>query len=70
MNMEYDTVQYKIRDLHQEADQRRLVREVQDDTFSSLAANLDKIRQQLVERYTRKPQLAAPVCTEVCCSPG
>ena len=70
MNMEYTIMQYKARDLMQEAQQRRLAHEAQteDDAYHALAANLEKIRQQLGERYTRKPQLPiAPAHTEACC---
>lgn len=59
-------MQQKISDLRKEAEQRRLAREA--DTYDSLADNLEKIRQQLIERYTRKPRLpVTPTCTEACC---
>lgn len=60
-------MQQKISDLRKEAEQRRLAREA--DTYDSLADNLEKIRQQLIERYTRKPQLPIThTCTEQCCT--
>ena len=67
MSMEYLIMQQKISDLRKEAEQRRLAREA--DTYDSLADNLEKIRQQLIERYTRKPQLLIThTCTEQCCT--
>lgn len=61
-------MQQKISDLRKEAEQRRLVRVAQANDFGSLADNLEKIRQQLIERYTRKPRLpVTPTCTEACC---
>jgi hypothetical protein len=71
MRMEYLIMQQKTSDLLKEADQRRLAREAQanEDSFGALATNLEKIRQQLIERYTRKPQIPiVPVCTETCCT--
>ena len=72
MSMEYLIMQQKTSDLLKEAEQRRLVRVAQGegDAYHTLAANLEKIRLQLLERYTHKPQLpVAPACTEACCSP-
>lgn len=70
MNMEYLIMQQKTADFLKEAEQRRLAREAQADAgnFDSLAANLEKIRLQLVERYTRQPQL--PVTPDGCCAPA
>jgi mannitol-1-phosphate/altronate dehydrogenase len=74
MTFDYDDVKLKVQEMMREAEQRRLAHEAQaeeNDPYRSLALNLEKISQQITERFSRRPQIpVVPSTVEGCCNPA